>query len=78
MKRSIGELTEELVKLPRSEQLEIVKYLLLSDEKSRQSDQNELDWEKEISERIIAVDEGRATGVEYGEVLQQVELRFGT
>ena len=33
-------------------------------------------WEKEISERVRAVDEGTAIGVDYDEAMQQIEQRF--
>lgn len=33
-------------------------------------------WEKEISERVRTIDEGTAIGVDYDEVMQQIERRF--
>lgn len=33
-------------------------------------------WGKEISERVRAVDEGTAIGVDYDEAMQQIERRF--
>ena len=33
-------------------------------------------WEKEISDRVRAVDEGTAIGIDYDKAMQEIEKRF--
>ena len=76
MKQNMDYLTKELKKLPRTEQLEIVKFLLLPDKQILGSDEVELAWEKEITDRIHAIDEGTAKGIDYDSAMQQIERQY--
>jgi Putative addiction module component len=77
MHANIESLTTELIGLPKRERLEIVRFLLFLDSRPL-NNSNSIDstWEKEISERVRAVDEGTAIGVDYDEAMQQIERRF--
>lgn len=77
MHANIESLTTELIGLPKRERLEIVRFLLFLDSRPV-NNSNSIDsiWEKEITERVRAVDDGTAIGVDYDEAMQQIERRF--
>ena len=77
MQANIESLTTELIALPKRERLEIVRFLLFLDSRSLDSF-NDIDsiWEKEISERVRAVDEGTAVSMDFDETMQKIEQRF--
>lgn len=76
MQRNIEDLTTKLIKLPNRERLEIVRFLLFLDDISLDSDDINSTWEKEISDRVCAVDKGTAIGVDYNKAIQKIEKRF--
>ncbi|MFH0924583.1 MAG: addiction module protein [bacterium] len=76
MKQNIEDLTTELIKLPKRERLEIVRFLLFLDNRSLDSDDIDSAWEKEITDRICAVEQGTAIGIDYDKALQKIEKRF--
>ena len=76
MQRNIEKLTTELIGLPKRERLEIVRFLLFLDNRSSDSDGIDSAWEKEIKDRIRAVDEGAAIGFDYDGAMQKIERRF--
>jgi hypothetical protein len=76
MQRNIEKLTTELIGLPKRERLEIVRFLLFLDNRSSDPDDTDSAWEKEITDRIRAVDEGTAIGIDYDKAIQKIEKRF--
>lgn len=76
MQRNIENLTKELIRLPKRERLEIVGFLLSLDNRSLDSDDIDSAWEKEITDRVRAVDEGTAIGIDYDKAMQKIEKRF--
>ena len=77
MKRNIDEdLKTELIKLPKRERLETVRFLLFLDNRSLDSDDIDSAWEKEITERVRAVDEGTAIGIDYDKAMKKIEKHF--
>ncbi len=76
MQRNIEKLTTELIGLPKRERLEIVRFLLFLDNRSSDPDDIDSAWEKEIADRIRAVDEGTAIGIDYDKAIQKIEKRF--
>ncbi len=76
MQRTIEDITTELIRLPKRERLEIVRFLLFLDNRSSSSDDIDADWEKEITDRIRAVDEGTAIGIDYDEAMEKINRRF--
>ena len=51
MQQNIEDLTTELIRLPKRERLEIVRFLLFLDNRSLDSDDIDSAWEKESSPR---------------------------
>ena len=76
MQRNIERLTTELIGLPKRERLELVRFLLFLDNRSFDSDDVDSSWEKEITDRVRAVDEGTATGIDYDVAMRKIEQRF--
>ena len=76
MKRNIEDLTTELIRLPKRERLEIVRFLLFLDNRSQDSEGIDSAWEQEITDRIRAVDNGTAIGMDYDQAMQTIEKRF--
>lgn len=76
MRRNINieKLTTELIGLPKRERLEIVRFLLFLDNRSSDSDDTDAAWEKEITERIRAVDQGTAIGIDYNKAMQEIGI----
>jgi hypothetical protein len=77
MSKAFDEITKEAIQLPRDQRLELAGLLLELDARSNDSD-GQAAWEQEIRARIMAVDEGRAIGVPYDEVMQAAEDRLGS
>ncbi len=78
MALNIEALTTELISLPRKKQLEIARFLLFLDNQSLNSDDVNTAWEKEITDRVHAVDAGTAIGVNYGKAMRDIEKRFAS
>ncbi len=78
MTRNIEDLTTELIRLPKSERLEIVRFLLFLDNRSLDSEDIESAWEQEITDRIFAVDDGTAIGLDYDQAMQTIEEHFAS
>lgn len=76
MQRNIEQLTSELIQLPKRERLEIARFLLFLDSHSRDSSDVGPAWENEITDRVGAVEDGTAVGIDYDEALQQIADRF--
>jgi len=76
MQQHIERLTTELIRLPKRERLEIVRFLLFLDNRSSDFDDTDSVWEKEITDRVRAVNEGTAIGVDYDKAMQKIEKRF--
>ncbi len=76
MKQDIKELTSELIKLPRRDRLEIIRFLLFLDNRDPEPDNIESAWEQEIADRVRSVDEGNAMGMDYDEAMQKIEEKF--
>lgn len=75
MQQNFEEITKELIMLPKRERLEIVRFLLFLDSRSLDTD-IESAWEEEIMDRVRAVDEGKATGIDYNKAIKEIEQRF--
>ena len=76
MQANIETLTTELIKLSKRERIEIVRFLLFLDNRSQETNNIDSAWEKEISERVQAVDDGTAIGLDYHEAMKKIEQRF--
>jgi putative addiction module component (TIGR02574 family) len=77
MATPIEKITQEVVELSRHERLTLVRLLLDLDQPSK-GDEIEKAWDQEIRARVKAVDEGRAKGIPYDEIKQELSSRFGS
>lgn len=78
MQRSIEDITAELIRLPKQDRLEIVRFLLFLDNRPSDADDVESAWENEISDRVLAVKEGTAIGIDYDEAMKKIDERFSS
>ena len=76
MQPNIEKLTTELIKLLKRERLEIARFLLFLDNRSSDFDNIDSAWEKEIGDRVRAVEEGTAVGMDYDKAMRKIEMRF--
>ncbi len=80
MSPTIENLTTELIRLPKTERLEIVRFLLFLDSYSVKKAEKNLNidsiWDNEIADRVRAVDEDTAIGLDFDEVMSDIERRF--
>lgn len=76
MQRTIEDITAELIRLPKKDRLEIARFLLFLDNRSSDTNDTDAAWEQEISDRVLAVNEGTATGVDYDEAMKKIDERF--
>ena len=74
--RKIEDLTAELIRLPKRDRLEIVRFLFFLDNLSAKSDEIDAAWDEEIAERVRAVNEGTAVGIDYDKAMQEVNQCF--
>jgi len=72
---SIEEITKEVVELPRHQRLALVRLLLDLDQPGT-TDEIEQAWDEEIRARVKAVDEGRANGIPYEQIKNEMAGRF--
>jgi Putative addiction module component. len=63
--------TDELLHYPR-QRFALAGFLLEMDDASDQSEVEEA-WEKEIQERIQAIDSGRTIGIAYSDVMSEAD-----
>jgi putative addiction module component (TIGR02574 family) len=75
MATSIEEITKEVVELPRHQRLALIRLLLDLDQPGT-TDEIEQAWEEEIRARVKAVDEGRANGIPYEQIKNEMAGRF--
>ena len=71
----IEEITKNLISLPKKDRLEIARFILFLDNRSLDTDV-ESAWENEIINRVRAVDEGTAVGIDFKKALKKIEKRF--
>jgi putative addiction module component (TIGR02574 family) len=77
MATSIEKITQEVVELSRHERLTLMRLLLDLDQPPK-GEEIEKAWDQEIRARVKAVDEGRASGIAYDQIKQEMTSRFGT
>jgi hypothetical protein len=78
MQRTIEDITAELIRLPKQDRLEIARFLLFLDNRPSDADDVEAAWEKEIADRVLAVKEGTAIGIDYDEAMRKIDERFSS
>lgn len=75
MATPIEKITQEVVELSRHERLTLMRLLLDLDQPSK-GDEIEKAWDQEIRARVKEVDEGRASGIPYDQIKQELSSRF--
>jgi hypothetical protein len=75
MPKALEEVTEEAMDLPPRQRLALASFLLENADAASDPDA-EAAWDSEIRDRIRVIDEGRANGIAYAEVLQEAERRL--
>lgn len=78
MQRKIEDNTAELIRIPKQDRLEIVRFLLFLDNRPSDADDVESAWEKEIADRVLAVKDGAAIGIDYDEAMRKIDERFAS
>ena len=76
MQRTIEEIASELIQLPKRERLKLVRFLLSLDNRSSDSSDVSSAWEQEITDRVYAVEDGTAIGIDYDKAKKQIVNRF--
>lgn len=76
MQRNIEELAIELIRLPKRKRLEVVRFLLFLDNEQFTANDVDSDWRQEITNRIHAVEEGTAIGVDYDNAVKNIIQRL--
>ena len=75
MNRNIEEITKEVIDLPNSERLKLVKTLLILDAQSSESNADSL-WQQEIANRVLAVESGNAIGLDFKDSIRNIRNRL--
>ena len=75
MQRNIEEITKEVIGLPNNERLKLAKTLLILD--TQTSENNiEAQWQKEITNRVHAVESGNAVGIDFEDSIKNIRDRL--
>jgi putative addiction module component (TIGR02574 family) len=75
MPKALEELTKEVLELSVQQRLALAKFLIESAEGQGDPDAEAV-WEKEIGDRVEAIDEGKVVGTSYEDVIRAVRSRF--
>jgi len=75
MPKALDEITKDAIQLPRHQRLALAGLLLELDDGAGDG-QSDAEWEKEIQERIRAIDEGTAQGIPYEQVMREAQERL--
>ena len=75
MRRNIKEITKEVMDLPNSERLKLLKTLLILDTELPENNVDSL-WQKEITNRVLSVESGNAVGLDLEDSIQNIRNRL--
>ena len=75
MHRNIEEITKEVINLPKIDRLNLVKTILDLDSQSSDNDV-EAQWQEEITNRIHAVENGNAAGINFEDSIINIRNRI--
>jgi len=70
------EIIKKAIELPKIDQLELARILLFLDSAETQSKDVEVSWEREISDRVEAIDNGTAIGLNFEDVVKDIESKL--
>lgn len=77
MSKAFEEIVREAIQLSQQQRLDLASLLLKLNDASANTEVDG-EWEKEILARIRAVDEGRASGISFEEVMRDASARLTT
>jgi putative addiction module component (TIGR02574 family) len=75
MSKALEQVTQDAMQLPRPQRLALVRFMLELDSASADEDA-ESAWDREITARVQAIDEGGVEGIPYEEVLRRLDRRL--
>ena len=75
MSSTLEKISQDAVHLPRHQRLALAKFLIELDDPASDPD-IETAWDKEIQERIQAVEQGEVEGIPYDQVLARIDQRL--
>ena len=75
MSATLEQVTKDAMDLAPRQKLALAEFLLESVD-AEADPEAEVAWDREIRDRIRAIDEGRVLGVSYGEVMRAAEERL--
>ena len=75
MPTTIEQIRKSIINLTNKERLEIAKMILFLDNQSSDADIDS-DWEKEILERVNAIERGTAIGLDYNKAMDEIKIKL--
>ncbi len=75
MSSTLEQITRDAVQLPRHQRLALARFLIELDDPAGDPDIEEA-WDKEIRERVQAVEQGEVEGIPYDEVRARIDQRL--
>jgi len=75
MSSTLEKITRDAVHLPRHQRLALARFLIELDDPASDPD-IETAWDKEIRERVQAVEQGEVEGIPYDQVLARIDQRL--
>lgn len=75
MPTTIEQITKSIINLSNKERLEIAKMILFLDNQSSDVD-TDSDWENEILDRVNAIEQGTAIGLDYNKAIDEIKIRL--
>jgi len=75
MSSTLEKISQDAVHLPRHQRLALAKFLIELDDPASDPD-IETAWDKEIQERVQAVEQGEVEGIPYDQVLARIDQRL--
>jgi len=73
MVATFEQLADDVATLPRQQRLALARLLLDVEPHSPEADR---EWEDEIRTRVKAIDDGKAVGIPYEQIKQEMRARF--
>ena len=75
MPTTIEQITKSIINLSNKERLEIARMILFLDNQSSDVD-TDSDWENEILDRVNAIEQGTAIGLDYNKAIDEIKIRL--
>ncbi len=76
MPTTIEQIRKSIINLTNKERLELAKMILFLDNQSSDANTTDSDWEKEILERVNAIERGTAIGLDYNKAMDEIKIKL--